>query len=58
MLRTVKAKKYSLSLLGDVNACMEDVINLAMAQLLQCIGHTVSMTEARIEVWTARTGRN
>ena len=57
MLRTVKAKKYSLSLLG--NACMEDVINQAMAFMCNCYGvsDTVSMTEARIKVWTARTGR-
>ena len=37
MLRIVKAKKYSLSLLGDVNACMEDVILLSYMQLLWCV---------------------
>ena len=59
MLKAVKAKKYSLSLLGEVNADMEDVINQTMAFMCKCytISNTASMTEARIKVWTARIGR-
>ena len=59
MLKAVKAKKYSLSLLGEVNADMEDVINQAMAFMCKCysVSNTASMTEARIKVWTARIGR-
>ena len=59
MLKAVKAKKYSLSLLGEVNADMEDVINQATAFMCKCysMSNTASMTEARIKVWTARIGR-
>ena len=60
MLKAVKAKKYSLGLLGgEVNADMEDVINQAMAFMCKCysMSNTASMTEARIKVWTARIGR-
>ena len=51
--------KYSLSLLGEVNADMEDVINQATAFMYKCysMSNTASMTEARIKVWTARIGR-
>ena len=59
MLKAVKAKKYSLSLLGEVNTDMEDVIN--QATVFMCKGYsmsnTASMTEARIKVWTERIGR-
>ena len=59
MLKAVKAKKYSLSLLGEVNADMKDVINQAMAFMCKyySMSNTASMTEARIKVWTARIGR-
>ena len=36
MLKAVTAKKYSLSLLGEVNADMEDVINQATAFMCKC----------------------
>ena len=42
MLKAVKAKKYSLSLLGEVNADMEDVINQATAFMCKC--YTLSNT--------------
>ena len=59
MLKAVKAKKYSLNLLGEVNADMEDVINQATAFMCKCysMSNTASMTEARIKVWTARIRR-
>ena len=59
MLKAVKAKKYSLSLLGEVNADMEDVINQATAFMCKCysMSNTASMTEARINVWTAKIWR-
>ena len=59
MLKAVKAKKYSLNLLGEVNADVKDVINQATAFVCKCynMSNTASMTEARIKVWTARIGR-
>ena len=59
MLKAVKAKKYSLSLLGEVNADMEDVINQAMTFMCKCysMSNTASTTEARIKEWTSRIGR-
>ena len=59
MLKAIKAKKYSLSLLGEVNADMENVINQATAFVCKCysMSNTASMTEAWIKVWTARIGR-
>ena len=59
MMKAVKAKKCSLSLLGEVNADVEDVINQAMIFMCKCysMSNTASMTEARIKVWTARIGR-
>ena len=59
MLKALKAKKYSLNLLGAVNADMEDVINQATVFMCKCysMSNTASMTKARIKVWTARIGR-
>ena len=59
MLKTVKAEQCSLSLLGDVNANMKDIIKQATAFMCNCynVSNVTTMTEARIKVWTARTGR-
>ena len=59
MLKAVKSKKYSLNLLGEVNTDMEDVINQATAFMCICysMSNTASMTEAMINVWTARIRR-
>ncbi len=58
MLKAVKAKQCSLNLLGDVNASMEDIIRQA-AFMCQCynVPNVTTMTEARIKIWEARTGR-
>ena len=60
MLKAVMASKYSLSLLGDVNANMEDIIKQAMAFMCRCynMDGAITMTEARIKAWTTKTGRN
>ncbi len=59
MLKAVKAKQCSLNLLGDVNASMEDIIRQATAFICQCynVPNVTTMTEARIKIWAARTGR-
>ena len=63
MLKVVMASKYSLSLLGDVNANMEDIIKQATAFMCQCYNvkgaiATTEAREARIKAWTTKTGRN
>ena len=59
MLKVVMAGKYSLSLLGDVNANMEDIIKQATAFMCRCynVEGAATMTEARIKAWTTKTGR-
>ena len=59
MLKAVKEDRCSLSLLGDVTADMEDVIIQSTIFMCSCYGvsNATSMTDARIKVWTARTGR-
>ncbi len=59
MLKAVKAKQCSLNLLGDVNASMEDIIRQATAFMCQCynVPNVTMLTEARIKIWAARTGR-
>lgn len=59
MLKTVKAAKCSLSLLGDINASMEHITKQATAFMCKCynVANAPTMTEARIKVWTTRTGR-
>ena len=59
MLEAVKADKCNLSLLGDVNANMQDITKQATAFMCRCyhVTNATTMTEARIKVWTTRTGR-
>ena len=59
MLRAVKEDQCSLSLLGDVSADLENVINQSPNFMCSCysVPSATSMTDARIKVWTARTGR-
>ena len=59
MLKAVMGGKYSLSLLGDVNANMEEIIKQATAFICRCynVNGATIMTEARIKVWTTNTGR-
>ncbi len=58
MLKAVRADKYSLSLLGDLNADMDDIIKQATAFMCSCYNTaSTTMTEARIKVWTSKTGR-
>ena len=60
VLKTVNCKvdKCSLSLLGDESANMDGIIKQAIAFMCKCYNvANVSMTEARIRVWTAKTGR-
>ena len=59
MLKVVMAGKYSLSLLGNVNANMEDIIKQTTAFMYQCynVEGATTMTEARIKAWTTKTGR-
>ena len=51
MLKVVMAGKYSLSLLGDVIANMEDIIKQETAFMCQCynVEGATTMTEARIK---------
>ena len=51
MLKVVMAGKYSLSLLGNVNANMEDIIKQATAIMCRCyyVEGAATMTEARIK---------
>ena len=59
MLKAVMVDKYSLSLLGDVNDNMEEIIKQATAFICRCynVNGATTMTEARIKVWTTKTGR-
>ena len=59
MLKAVMAGKYSLSLLGDVNANMEEIIKQATAFICRCynVNGATTMTEARIKGWTTKTGK-
>ena len=59
MLKTVKADKCCLSLLGDVTADMEDVLIQATAFMCRCynVANASTMSDARIKLWTIKTGR-
>lgn len=59
MLKCVKTMQCSLSLLGNINAKMEDVIQQATAFVCRCynITNAKTMTEARIKVWITKTGQ-
>jgi len=59
MLKAVKAEQCSLNLLGDVNANKGDIIKQATAFMCWCykVPNVRKMTEARIKIWTTRTGR-
>ena len=59
MLKAVKTGKCSLSLLGYVNADMNEITKQATAFLCMCYNmpNEATMTEARIKVWLSKTGR-
>ena len=59
MLKAVQTGKCSLSLLGDVNADMKDIVNQATAFMCRCynVANAATMTEARIKVWLTKTGK-
>lgn len=59
MLKAVKAKQCSLSLLGELDANINDVTQQATSFMCRCynVSDAATMTEARIKVWTARTGK-
>ncbi|KAJ8018705.1 hypothetical protein HOLleu_43161 [Holothuria leucospilota] len=60
MLKVLKRnERLPLDLIGTVDADWQDVISQATAFVATCYGQptATSMTEARINVWTARTGR-
>ena len=59
MLKAVKTKKYSLDLLGKDNANMEEITKQATAFMCKCYGvaSATTMTGARINVWTTKTGK-
>ena len=53
-----KVDKCSLSVLGDEGANIDDIIKQATAFMCKCYNvANGSTTEARIRVWTAKTGR-
>ena len=51
MLKTVQANKCSVSLLGDVNASVEDITKQTIAFVCRCYNspNAATMTEARIK---------
>ena len=59
MLKAVQTNKCSLSLLGDLNATMEDITKQATAFVCRCYNSSgaATMTEARIKAWLTKTGR-
>ena len=59
MLKAVKSGTCSLSLLGNMNSNLENVINQASAFMCHCynVEDSLSMTEARIRIWTIKTGK-
>ena len=59
MLKAVQTGKCSLSLLGDENADMKDIVNQATAFMCRCynVPNAATMTEARIKVWLTKTGK-
>lgn len=59
MLKAVKSKQCSLSLLGEVNADINDVVRQATTFMCRCysVSNSTTMTEARIKAWTAKTGK-
>ena len=58
MLRVLKTG-MNLDLLGDVDAPFRDAMKQTMQFITSCYGqpHCDSMSEARIRVWTVRTGK-
>jgi len=59
MLKTVQGGKCSLSLLGDLNATIEDITSQATMFMCSCynITEATTMTEACIKSWVNKTGR-
>ena len=59
MLKAVQSSKCSISLLGDLNAPMEDIIKQATDFMCRCYNNldATTMTEARITAWLTKTGR-
>ena len=59
MLKAVQSSKYSISLLGDLNAPMEDIIKQATDFMCRCYNSldATTTTEARITAWLTKTGR-
>ena len=61
MLKVLKRNvRLPLNMIGDVQADWQDVISQATAFITTCHGQSkaASLSEARINVWTARTGRS
>jgi len=59
MLKTIQTNKCSFSLLGDLNATVEDITKQATAFMCRCYNspYAATMTEARIKAWLTKTGR-
>ncbi len=57
VLKTLRAG-YLLSLLGDIDVGMPQVIRQASVFIVACYGQSncVTMSEARLKVWALRTG--
>jgi len=56
MLKTVQGDKCSLSLLGDLNATIEDITSQATMFMSSCYNITQAtiMTEAHIKSWLTK----
>ena len=59
MLKAVQSSKCSISLLGDLNATMEDVIKQSIDFMCRCYNSSdaTTITEAMITAWLTKTGR-
>ena len=59
MLKAVQSSKCSISLLGDINAPMKDIIKQVTDFMCKCYNSldATTMTEARITAWLTKTGR-
>lgn len=59
MLKALQASNCSVSLLGDLNATMDDITKQATAFVCRCynIPNAATMTEARIKAWLTKIGR-